>query len=133
MIRYPLNKSMMRPIFINLILLLATLVIPDCCDAQKIEDTRLTMELKNRSLKEAIKLIEELTPFRFLAKAEDIEGEVNVTIGVYNQPLDRILTKLLEGRNLSFEQIDRNIVIKKRRKCWEETHFYLDSISVRKQ
>ncbi len=103
----------MRPIFINLILLVAAFVIPDCCDAQKIEDTRLTMELKNRTLKEAIKLIEELTPFRFLAKAEDIEGEVNVTISVYNQPLDKILIKLLEGRNLSFQQIDKNIVIRK--------------------
>ena len=103
----------MRRIFLNLYLLFAILITTVCCEAQKIEDTRLTMELKNGSLKEAIKMIEELTPFRFLAKAEDIEGQVNITISAQNQPLDKILTRLLEGRNLYFQQMDRNILIKK--------------------
>src|SRR5688572_19445802 len=103
----------MRRIFMNLYLLVAILITAVCCEAQKIEDTRLTMELKNGSLKEAIKIIEELTPFRFLAKAEDIEGQMNITISVQNQPLDKILNQLLEGRNLYFQQIDRNILIKK--------------------
>jgi hypothetical protein len=103
----------MRPFFIILTLVLANLLTSRFCEAQKIEDTRLTIEVTNSSLKEIIKVIEGLTPFRFLAKAEDIEGQTNITLHLENQPLDKILTQALQGRNLYFQQIDKNILIKK--------------------
>jgi len=105
---------MRRSFFIFLTLLFGSLIISPRCEAQKIEDTRLTIGVTNASLKELIKVIEGLTPFRFLAKAEDIEGEANITLHLENHPLDKILTQALEGRNLYFQQIDKNILIKKR-------------------
>src|SRR4030095_992361 len=103
----------MRPFFIFLTLLFTSLLTSRHCEAQKIEDTRLTIEVTNSSLKEIIKVIEGLTPFRFLAKAEDIEGQTNITLHLQNQPLDKILMQALQGRNLYFQQIDKNILIKK--------------------
>ncbi len=103
----------MRPFFISLTLF-STILISHVCEAQKIEDTRLTIDVTNSSLKEIIKVIEGLTPFKFLAKAEDIEGQTNITLHLKNQPLDKILTQTFQGTNLYFEQMDKNILIKKR-------------------
>ena len=80
---------------------------------QQLNNTRINLELKDVFLKDALKAIEKLTPFTFLAKAEDIEGELHVTISVSNQTLKTILEKLIAERNLEYKQVAGNIFIKR--------------------
>src|SRR5215213_9383298 len=80
---------------------------------QQINNARINLELKDVSLKDALKAIEKVTSFTFLAKAEDIESELHVTIRASNQPLNTILEKLFAGRNLEYKQVDGNIFIKR--------------------
>ena len=81
--------------------------------AQRIEDVRISLDLEDVSLKTAIKRIETLTPFKFLAKADDIENVFHITINVRNEPVHDVLKKILTTRGLDFKQVDGNIVIRK--------------------
>jgi len=107
------NNSIMRKTFSTFFIfsLFFLSAIPAIC--QRIEDTRITLQLKDVPLKDAIRQIENLTPFKFLAKAEDIENEFHVTIDARDQPLNKILETIFSGRNLEYKQIDKNILLKK--------------------
>src|SRR5687768_1935382 len=80
---------------------------------QQTGNVKISLELKNVSLKDALKDIEKITPFIFLAKAEDIETERNVTINVTNTPVHQVLEKILGDRKLMYREVDGNIFIKR--------------------
>jgi hypothetical protein len=80
---------------------------------QGIEKTKITLHLENASLRQAMREIENKTHFKFLAKAEDIEGVSPVSINVQNELLDKILELLFKGRNLEYKQEGENIFIKR--------------------
>ena len=78
-----------------------------------LEDVKITLQLNHASLREAIEKIEALTPFKFLARAEDIENEKNISLDVRRQSLQIILSQVLKGRGLQYSQAGNNIVLKK--------------------
>jgi hypothetical protein len=83
------------------------------CVGQRIETVKITLQLKNASLKEAIQRIESLTPFKFVARADDIENQLDISIDVIDQPLSKVLATILNSKGLEYKQIDGNILIKK--------------------
>jgi hypothetical protein len=99
--------------FFNFIFFSFIFLLPINSMSQKLENVRINLQLKDVSLREAILSIEAATPFKFLAKAEDIEHEHHITIMVKDQPLNKILDKIFAGRNLEYKQIDKNILIKR--------------------
>jgi hypothetical protein len=80
---------------------------------QQINQTRVSLQLQNVSLRQALREIEAKTPFKFLAKAEDIEGGAPVSINMQNELLNKILDGLFKGRNLEYKQDGVNIFIKR--------------------
>ncbi len=80
---------------------------------QDVSTTRVTLHLQNASLKQVIQSIEKQTPFKFMARAEDLENELHINITANNQPLNQVLDKVLSGRALQYRQVDGNILIKK--------------------
>jgi hypothetical protein len=80
---------------------------------QGIENTKITLHLENVSLRQAMREIENKTHFKFLAKAEDIEGGSPISINMENESLDKILEVLLKGRSLEYKQEEENIFIKR--------------------
>lgn len=103
----------MRKTSLALHLISIILLIPFYGLAQRVEDVRISLQLKDVPLKEVIRHIENLTPFKFVAKAEDIEKEFHFSIDVIDQPLSKVFEKIFEGRNLEYKQIDKNILIKR--------------------
>jgi hypothetical protein len=81
--------------------------------AQMVEEIKITLTLKNVSLREAMLQIEKETPYRFMAKAEDIEGQQRVTMSVKNEPLNKVLRHLLYDRGLDYRQENENIFIRR--------------------
>ncbi|MBC7828734.1 MAG: TonB-dependent receptor [Chitinophagaceae bacterium] len=81
--------------------------------AQRLENTRISLQLKDVSLKEVIRQIEKLTTFKFVANAEDIESQFHFSIDAVDQPLNKILEKIFAGRSLEYKQVEGNILIKK--------------------
>ena len=81
------------------------------CHAQRMEDVRISLQLQDVSLQTVIHRIESQTPFRFLAKAEDIERETHISIQATDQSVLNILKQVLTGRNLQFRQVGTNILL----------------------
>lgn len=100
----------MQKIIFNLILLCLSLNGL----AQKMENVKVSLRLTDVPLKELIRQIEMQTPFTFLARAEDIETELHISINVTNQPLNKLLDEVLTVRKLQYKQVERNIFIKGR-------------------
>jgi len=100
------------PLLVFILAAIASLLTSDG-KAQELENTRLSLQLRNTSLKEALQRIETLTPFKFVARAEDIETEYNLTLNLKDQPLSRVLPLVFKGRNITYKQVGLNIVLKK--------------------
>ena len=81
--------------------------------SQRIERVKIDLELKDVSLKEFIHHVESITPFRFVAKADDIENELHINITAKNESVDQILKKVFTPRHLEYKQVGSNITLKK--------------------
>lgn len=98
---------------LSIIILVILVVVPTLSRSQKMQDVKISLELKNVPLKTVFQSVERLSPFKFLARAEDIEGGEKVSIAVTNEPVHKILEAVLGKRGLQFEQEGKNIIIKK--------------------
>ena len=88
-------------------------LLPFSSFCQQIQNVRINLQLKDVSLRAALKQIETITSFKFLASAEDVENNLHISIDVTGEPLNMVLDKLLSGTNLEYKQVDKNILIKK--------------------
>jgi len=89
--------------------------------AQTPEEIKISLELSHVSLATALHRIEALTPFKFLAKAEDIEREQDILLSVKDQPVSKVLQILFKGRNIQYRQIGINILLKKGQETGKKT------------
>jgi len=104
-----MNKRTITTVFLTLASTLLTL----CAAAQDLSQEKLTVRFEHYSLKDALRTIEGLSTFRFVARAGDIDAVKDVSLQAESQPLDRILQQLLKGTNIQFRQVGKNIVLKK--------------------
>jgi len=81
--------------------------------SQNPQEVKISLQLSNASLKETLQKIEALTPFKFLAKAEDIEKEQDITLAVKDQSVTRVLQLVFKGRNIQYKQVGVNIILRK--------------------
>lgn len=82
-------------------------------DGQNIGNTYVTLGLDHESLETAIKKIEHQTPFRFYYRKADIKALNNLAMASATGSVEQALQQLLSNTNLSFRQIDENILIEK--------------------
>ncbi|WP_220392905.1 SusC/RagA family TonB-linked outer membrane protein [Chitinophaga lutea] len=73
----------------------------------------VSIELKNASLKTALRKIESLGRLSFTYKTADIAAYDNITYQATDKPLALILDDLLRSTGLRYEQVEANIIIKK--------------------
>lgn len=81
--------------------------------AQDISQVKLTVKFQHNSLKEALRTIEQLSTFKFVARSEDVDAVQDVSLEAGSQPLDKILQQLLKGHNIRFRQVGQNIILRK--------------------
>lgn len=103
---------MRKTVYIS-ILCLTILLLPFASFCQSIQDVRIDIQLIDVSLGAALKQIENITTFKFLANAEDVENKLHININVTGEALNKVLDKLLSGLNLVYKQVDDNIYIKR--------------------
>jgi TonB-dependent receptor-like protein/carboxypeptidase-like protein len=89
--------------------------------SQNPEDIRISLKLEHASLKETLKQIETLTPFKFLASADDVEREGDITLSVKDQPVRRVLQMVFKGRNIQYKQVGVNIILKRDKEPLKKT------------
>ena len=79
---------------------------------QTIEEIKLSINLKSVNVEQVLKSIEEKTNLRFLYISSSLENEVLFDFKVKKKTVAKILGKLFEGRNLSFKQVDDQVIVK---------------------
>lgn len=80
---------------------------------QGIGTESVTLSLNHESLETTIKKIEQQTAFRFYYRKADIKALNNLNMALAPRSVEQVLQQLLSNTNLSFRQIDDNILIEK--------------------
>ncbi|MCX6222686.1 MAG: TonB-dependent receptor [Bacteroidia bacterium] len=75
------------------------------------QNTRVTLDLKSVTVKEALKAIENTSEFFFIYNNELINVDRKIDINVKDQKISDILSKLFDGENVEITVIDRKIVL----------------------
>jgi TonB-linked SusC/RagA family outer membrane protein len=75
------------------------------------QSTRLSLEVKNATVRDVLHMIEEKSEFYFLYNSELVDVYRNVDLSVKNEKIDDILTKLFSKNDVSIVVLDRHIVI----------------------
>lgn len=104
---------MQRTVTILILWLVALFLSPSKTEAQDLSKAKVTLHLKDATLKDVIQVIERQTSFKFMARAEDLENERHISIEAKDLPLTTVLDKVLAGRQLTYKQMERNILIQR--------------------
>ncbi|MFY9152416.1 MAG: TonB-dependent receptor [Prolixibacteraceae bacterium] len=75
------------------------------------QQTKLSISLQNASVREVLKQIEDQSDFFFLYKNENIDVNRIVTIDIKNKSVEYLLEELFKGTNVSYEVVNRQIVL----------------------
>lgn len=75
------------------------------------QTTKLSLDLKNTTVKEALETIENQSEFFFLYSEKMIDVNRKVNIGVQEGTIDKILDQIFEGSNVNYIVKDRQIIL----------------------
>ncbi len=78
------------------------------------QSTKLNIQIRNGSLVDALRQIEDQSEFYFYYNNSDIASIDNVSVSISNKKISETLNELLANTGLIYEVIDRYIVIKKK-------------------
>ena len=77
------------------------------------QKTKLSLDLKNVSIDEVLKLIESQSEFVFIYENEALKLDKKVTISVKESSVDKILAELFSDIPVSFEIVEKQIILTK--------------------
>ena len=75
------------------------------------QQTKLSVSLKDVSVKEVLKSIEEQSSFFFLYKNENIDVSRIVTVDIKDKSVENILDEIFKGTTITYEIVNRQIVL----------------------
>ena len=75
------------------------------------QNTKLSLELENVTIRDAINYIERNSEFIFLYKNEEVDVNKRVDVNLKNASINAILERLLDGQNASYKILGRQIII----------------------
>lgn len=78
------------------------------------ENQRISIDFKGETLESTIWYIQNRTNYVFVYTQKDVAGVKDITLRGKNKTVSEILDECLEGTNLTYEIIDKKIVIKKK-------------------
>ncbi|MDR0756419.1 MAG: carboxypeptidase-like regulatory domain-containing protein [Tannerella sp.] len=73
--------------------------------------TKLTLNLQNQSIKEALYQIESQSEFRFIYEKEQINLDRKVSVRLKNQTVETILEQLLGDETVGYEITENNLIL----------------------
>lgn len=75
------------------------------------QNSMLSLNLKNCTVKEVLQKIEEQTEFRFLYNEQFIDLNRRVSLMVENKKVDNVLKEVFEGADISFKVMENNLIV----------------------
>ncbi|MBO9634771.1 MAG: SusC/RagA family TonB-linked outer membrane protein [Chitinophagaceae bacterium] len=104
---------LMRMMILACLLTLNGMLMAGRSSGQDLSKIKLSIELKNSSLKTALRKIESATKLIFTYKTNDIAGFDNITYAADEVSVEKLLAILLSNTDLQYEMVKANIIIKK--------------------
>src|SRR5690554_910461 len=77
------------------------------------QSTRLDIKLKNSSVSELIKNVEDNSEFVFLYKTEDLDMRRKVTLDLEDATIQEVLDVAFSSQNIGWDVYDRQIVLRR--------------------
>ena len=75
------------------------------------QTTKLSLKMENATIREVLNSIEEQTDFYFLFNSKLIDVDQKVSVELVNADIKRVLNQVLAGANISYEILDRQILL----------------------
>ncbi len=115
---HPLRKKalLMRVAILAIFLSVSGLLLAGEGIGQDLDKVMVSVQLRNTTLKKALRTIEQQTNLPFAYKTDDVAPYGNISYEAKDISLARLLRELLSNTDLGYEQVNTNIVIKKLRK-----------------
>ncbi len=95
-----------------LLFLSSAMLIANNSDAQNIKEVEITLGLRNASLVETFKAIENQTRFKFMYQKNIKSSPQKVTIEVHNKSVAHVLKLIAQQTGLTFKQINNTLSVK---------------------
>jgi TonB-linked SusC/RagA family outer membrane protein len=109
-----------KQFFAIFILLSACMAWSSKARSQSVEEVFISLDLKESTLKDALKQIEAKTTFLFSYKTNDIEALKGINYTAGRASVGEVLRQILKNTSFVFLQINNNIIIKKANQSVEE-------------
>jgi hypothetical protein len=108
------NKALlMRVSLLAICLTISGLLMAGSSDGQDLNKIIVSIDLKNATLKHALRKIESLAKLPFTYKTNDVSRYDNINYQATDIPVAKLLQELLQNTDLRYEQVNANIIIKK--------------------
>ncbi len=75
------------------------------------QNAKLSLDMKNRTVKEVLQSIEEQSEFRFFYNEQFVDLNRKVSVSIENENVESILGKIFGGANISFKVMENNLII----------------------
>lgn len=108
-----IKQMLMRITVLAILLTLSGTLIAGYGKGQELDKIFISIDLKNASLKTAIKKIESATQISFSYRTAEIAEVDNIFLHAEKMAVSRILDQLLKNTSLQYELVNSNIVIRK--------------------
>ncbi len=108
-----MSAFVMRITLLALLLTINGMLVAGPSHGQDLSKIKVSLELRNVSLKTALRKIETSTQLAFSYKTADIAGYKNISYSAADYGLDKVLHDLLQDTDLDYELLNANIIIRK--------------------
>lgn len=98
---------------LSLLFLCSGMALAHDSEAQHVLKTKITLDVEQTDLKTVLKLIEEQSKAKFVYSSKIVPANEKVSMDISNRELSQVLEELFDTYNLSYEVINRQIVIKR--------------------
>jgi TonB-linked SusC/RagA family outer membrane protein len=75
------------------------------------QKTKLSLDVRNKSVKEVLYQIENLSEFRFICESDKIDLDKKISLNLKDQVLETILSRIFENENVTYEFTESNLVL----------------------
>lgn len=107
----PLLLKILRTMKLTLILICGLGLLSSLAENSYAQTAKLTLELKNTSIKEVLLYIEDHSEFAFMYDNNKVDVTRKVNIRVKDEPIGTILDQLFEKGQITYQTIGRHIII----------------------
>ncbi len=108
------HKKLFQIMRLTIVLIITCLITLQANVLTYSQSTRLSIKLENATIRQVFDEIEKSSEYIFVYSNDLIALDNNVNINIKDYTIDKILEKLFESTNNSYEIIDRQIVIKEK-------------------